>query len=188
MAYPGPQTKITITHDREVAGDLQAQFITQVMSKEMQIAQIQTMLNAFGMGSRMGSIALTIDDGTAVAATGTVTLSGVGAAGDTVVINGVTLTAVASGAVNNQWNVGGSSTISATNLAAAINASTSGLVSGTVSAASVTNVVTLTALALGQPGNAVTLAATGAGAASGARLTGGVASASASSVTYKHGV
>lgn len=182
------QTKITITHDKEVAGDLQQHFITSVMSKEMQIPKLETLLNQIGLGSRNAAIAMTIDDGTAAAATGTVTLSGAGTAGDTVVINGVTLTAVASGAVNNQWNVGASATASAANLAAAIVASTSPLVSGTVTASSLAGVVTLTAAAVGLLGNAVTLAATGAGTASGARLTGGTASGSALSSLYKHGV
>src|SRR4051812_48431343 len=60
-------------------------------------------------------IQLMNDDG--VAATQTITFSGVGQAADTILINGVTFTAVAAGAAGNQWNVGGSATLSAAALA-----------------------------------------------------------------------
>jgi hypothetical protein len=52
---------------------------------------------------------------------GGVTLAGV-VAGDTVIINGVTYTAVASGATGPQFNVGGNDSITASNLVTAFNA------------------------------------------------------------------
>lgn len=193
MAYPGPQTKITITHDRELATDLQSQFITQVMSKEMQIGQLERMINAIGAGARIASIAMTIDDGTAVAASDTLTLTNFNTAADTILINGVTMTCVASGAVNNQWNVAASASLQATEIARAINASTTSLISGQVVASAVGAVVTLTSAFVGVAGNAVTTAkGVDAGSVmtfSAARLAGGVASASsASAPLYKHGV
>jgi hypothetical protein len=186
MAYPGSQTKIVITHDKETAADLQAQYITAVLSKEAQIGKLETLINQLGMGIRMGSIALTIDDGAAASATGTVTFSSL-VANDTITIGGVVFTAKASGAAGQaQFNIGASDTTAAVAFAAAVLAHTSltGLFLTAVPAAGVT---TLTA----QPGNAgnlIGLAISAHGSVSGALMTGGTASASSSSVTYKHGV
>ena len=192
MAFPGPQTKITITHDREVSGDLQHKFITSNFSKQAQIAALENLINDVALGARPAQVTTVIDDGNAVTATGTITFSGPGQAADTVLINGVTFTAVASGATNNQWNVGGTATLSAAALAAAINSSTTLLVSGVVSAANLAGVLTISALLPGQAGNAVTIAKGVDGLAamtvSGARLTGGLAATTSASVTYKFGV
>lgn len=107
-------------------------------------------------------------------ATGTLTLASV-VATNSFVINGVTFTAVASGATGNQFNVGVSDTATAANAAAAVNASASALVSGNagVIATSALGVVTLTAKTAGVTGNAITLAGGTNITASGARLTGG---------------
>jgi hypothetical protein len=59
----------------------------------------------------------------AVAASATITFSGVGAADDTILVNGQTFTAVAASAAGNQWDVGASAAASAANLALAINQS-----------------------------------------------------------------
>lgn len=109
-----------------------------------------------------------------VKATGTLTLTSV-VATNTFAINGVTFTAVASGATGNQFNVGVSDTLTAVNAAAAINASASALVSGNagVVATSALGVVTVTAKVPGVTGNAITLTGGTNIAASGARLTGG---------------
>lgn len=100
---------------------------------------------------------------TAVAASGTVTLSGSsGTVGAT--INGVSVTTA----------FATSDTVTATALAAAINASTNALVQYHVTASSLAGVVTITAAKKGIAGNTITLAASGTGAtASGARLTAG---------------
>jgi len=193
MPYPGCKTTIVIIHDKDTAADLQSKNITSVMSKEMQAAQLERLINGLGMGSRIGSLDLTIDDGTAVAASDTLTLTAVSTAADTILINGVTLTAVASGAVNNQWNVLATATLQAADIVRAINASTSPLVSGQVLATSALGVVTLTSKFLGLAGNAVTTAkGVDAGTVmtfSAARLAGGLASGSSlSAPTYKHGV
>lgn len=114
-----------------------------------------------------------------VKASGTITFTGVGAASDTILINGVTFTAVASGATGNQWNVGGTVTASATNLAAAINASVTALVAGYVTASSAAGVVTITSAFFGTSGNQTTTAeGVDSGSAmtvSGARLISGAA-------------
>ena len=61
---------------------------------------------------------------------------------DTVAINGVIFTAVAGGATGNQFNVGTTTTLTATNLAATLNASTT--INALYMATTSTNVVTLT--------------------------------------------
>lgn len=121
-------------------------------------------------------------------ASGTVTFSAAATANDTVLVNGVTLTAVASGATNNQWNVGTGATGSANGLAAAINASSTALVSGQVTAAAAAGVVTITAVAYGVTGNAITIAEGVDGGSvmtvSGARLTGGAADAGEQTLNF----
>lgn len=112
-------------------------------------------------------------------ASGTITLSSM-VATDTVTINGVVFTAIASGATGNQFNVGGTDTITATNLAATINASTSAKIVNQVLASSATNVVTVTALVSSSIGNLYTLAISAHGSVSGAVLTGGVDGTTAS--------
>lgn len=93
---------------------------------------------------------------------------------NTILINGVTFTCVASGATGNQFNVGGTDTLTAVAAAAAINASVSSLVSGAVTATSALGVVTITAVQSGTAGNYITISSpNGTITASGARLTGG---------------
>lgn len=106
-----------------------------------------------------------------IQATGTLTFASV-IATNTFLINGVTFTAVASGAGANQFNVGVSDTLTAASAVAAINASVSALVM--VTATSALGVITLTASASGTPGNAFTISSpNGTITASGARMTGG---------------
>lgn len=119
----------------------------------------------------------------AVKASGTITLSA-HVATDTVTINGVVFTCVASGATGNQYNQGGSDTISATNLAAAINASVTAKVQGYVVASSSGAVVTVTANRPGVLGNMCTLAISAHGSASGATLAGGTDGAQTSTTSY----
>lgn len=95
---------------------------------------------------------------------------------DVLAINGVDFTCVASGATGNQFNVGGSDTLTAAAAAAAINASASALVSGDagVVATSALGVVTVTAITPGVTGNAITITTPDTTITpSGARLTGG---------------
>jgi phage tail sheath gpL-like len=90
-----------------------------------------------------------------VAASGTLTFTGAPTAAQTCVIAGQTITARASGAVANEFNIGGTPTASATALAAAINASTA--LSGRVTATSALGVVTITCAIPGQIGNGLPL-------------------------------
>ena len=128
---------------------------------------------SIGIGARSFNGAIFAGSG-GVRAFGTITISSTGN-GDTVVINGVTLTAETSGATgNNQFNIGGSDTQAAINLAALINSATApakilGVVQATVSG----KVVTITAVEPGAIGNIFTLVGTGGNTASGAVFTTG---------------
>ncbi len=192
-SYPGSQTKITLTHDKDATADLKMRFITQVLSKEMQISRLELLLNEMGMGAKIGSIDLTIDDGNAVTAVGAVTFSNFNTANDTFLINGVTMTAVASAATPQQWNVGASATAQAANFATAVAAANNALITGHITAVATTSIVNFSAAIAGVAGNAVTIAkGVDAGTvmtATGARLTTGAAATTSNVASqYKHGV
>jgi phage tail sheath gpL-like len=165
---------ILITHD-EGSADISEQIgVSDSSNRMLQIVKLQNWLNGLAGGAKKASLAVGTS---AVQASGTITFSDTGAADDTVLINGVTFTAKASGATGNEWNVGASATLSAAALAAAINASVTALVSGYVTASADSGVVTITAVRPGTLGNCITIAeGVDAGAdmaVSGARLTGG---------------
>jgi hypothetical protein len=110
--------------------------------------------------SNVWMVKRTIIDTSAVAASSVVTLASP-AVGNKVTINSVDFTAVASGATGNQWVVGTSDTVSATNLAAAINASVSVGVANVVTAESKKGRVSIIADTAGTAGNSITLTKTG---------------------------
>lgn len=130
--------------------------------------------------------------GSEVLASGTATFSNACTANDTILINGVTFTAKASGAAANEFNVGANAYASASNFAAAVNASVSSLVSGYVTAAAVSgapnSVTTITSAFYGLSGNQATIAeGVDSGSVisiSGARLTGGTADAGALTLNF----
>lgn len=105
-----------------------------------------------------------------VYATGTATLATV-IATNTLVIGGVTLTCVNSGATSVQFNKGTTDTLTAVNLAAAINALTT--INKVVQASAASNVVTIVSLYPGTIGNLITLSAGGGTITVAAALTGG---------------
>lgn len=181
------QTKIVITHDKEVAVDLKAVLQTQVDRKQLEADLLQKFLQQLSSGVRNGALAVTVDNGDGVAASRTLTGASV-VATNTAVINGVTFTAVASGATGNQFNIGGSDTITMANLAAAINASASAAVAGVVTASSVGTVVTVTCATVGYVGNSIAISATGGITAGGATLTGGLNSTNGTTLAYAFGV
>jgi phage tail sheath gpL-like len=137
-------------------------------------------MKAITSGMRQAKVVLGVN---AAKASGTVTLSS-HVATDTVTINGVAFTCVASGATGNQYNVGASDTDTATALAAAINASATALIDGYVTASSALGVVTITADDPGKQGNLITLAISAHGSVSGARCTGGDDGATTSTNYY----
>lgn len=106
----------------------------------------------------------------AVQASGTITFASF-ADGDTITINGTTLTGKTSPSGSSQFAVGGSNSACATNAAACINANTT-LNTQVVASASAA-VVTITALVPGPFGNLGSLAISAHGSVSGANLSGG---------------
>jgi len=188
---PQIKTLLTIT-DAGKAGagttsavDIAAVYL-KIGSPKDQSIRLQRYVSDLVARGRDGSIAMQIQNGDAVAAAGTLTLALV-VATDTCIINGVTFTCVVSGAAGNQFNVGGTDTISATNLRAAINASVTAGVAGLVTATSATTVVTVTASTTGTAGNGYTLTGNAHITASGARLTAGAAD-TATSNTFSYGI
>lgn len=171
---------INITTGNEALTTIKQIFTKHPTAQRRVIEEMINYLSGAGMGVRKCSIDTQVNGGTSVVASGTITLSGVSTLGDTILINGSTLTAVASGAVGLQWNVKGTAALQATEIARAIVASATPIVSGIVTSTAVGAVVTVAALVKGLAGNAVTLAkGTDAGSVmtvSGAgRLLGGVA-------------
>ncbi|WP_186016205.1 DUF3383 family protein [Burkholderia gladioli] len=119
--------------------------------------------------------------GTGAAASGTVTLTANPAANDTVTINGTAVTFVAAAPSGSQVLIGGSAAATAANLQAFLAASADANLSQ-CSYSTTGAVTTVTAIALGNAGNAITLAkSSSAITLSGATLAGGVA---ASTVSY----
>ena len=93
----------------------------------------------------------------AVQSAASLTLTGAPTATETFVLCGRTFTARASGAVVNEFNIGGDVTTTAANIAAAINASDDPRVTGSVVATSLAGVVTITAKVPGTLGNGLVL-------------------------------
>jgi len=91
----------------------------------------------------------------AVAGSETYTITTNAVAADTVTINGIIFTAIASGATGNQFNVGTDTTITATNLTTTLNANAT--INALYTATSSTNVITLTEKVAGG-GNTPTVA------------------------------
>lgn len=168
------QTVITITHN-ETTNQMKGLLSADTSAKHRFGIQLQSYLNSLISGARNASLDVQIGNGVGVKASGTVTFAGAPVANDTVTVNGVVFTAVASGATGNQFNIGGTVAITATNLAAAINASVTAGVAGVVTAASALGVVTISAFKTGVMGNSLTLAKVASNTTvSGATLTGGV--------------
>jgi hypothetical protein len=118
----------------------------------------------------------TINEGGGIKATGTITLTTNPVANDTVIVNGVTFTFVATASATGQVAIGASATATRNSLLTALQASANPLVNAAVFASSSTNAITVTFKTSGTAGNAYTLAKTGTGVTvSGATLTGGTA-------------
>lgn len=107
-----------------------------------------------------GMFALNYSGDDAAKASATATLVSVTAT-DSITINGAEFAAVEADPTGDQWVLDADDTVSAANLAVAINASTTAKVAGYVSASVDSNVVTITAVQAGVAGNMFTLIDTG---------------------------
>lgn len=120
-------------------------------------------LTAIAGGARQGGKLLTATS--AVAAKGAITLAAFAAA-DTVTVNGVVFTGIASGATGNQFNIGASDTLTAVNLVNVFNVSASAKTKNVAVATSAAAIVTFTAIVPGEVGNLMTLAISAHGSVS----------------------
>lgn len=118
-----------------------------------QVARVAEFLN--GVAIRGGNV-LVETGGVRASIAGTFT--GAPTAADTVTINGVAFTARAASPAANEFVLSSTAATNATNLAAAINASTSGKIKGTVFAVADGAVITIYATDPGQGGNLFTCA------------------------------
>lgn len=140
------------------------------------LQEIMNFMRGLKAGTESASMQVLLGNGTGTPASGTLTISANTA--QSVTINGKLLTGGTDYVIAAQ-----SVTQIAAAIAVVVNASTDSRLSA-LSATSALGVVTLTARAPGAIGNVQSLAATGAAAASGALLTGGV---DAAIVTYSFG-
>lgn len=177
------QTTITILHDKETAQDVIQMLKTYSNTKIKMINQVELVLAGLVSGIRHGTVDLQIPTDTAVYASQTIT-PGTVVATNTVTINGIVFTAVASGPTANQF-LAGSAAVSGIDLARSINTSVSsailGVVRSEVSAAGVVNVI---AQYPGALGNLVTTATSANLTAGGATLVGGTYTAN----LFKYGL
>jgi phage tail sheath gpL-like len=163
---------ITVTID-ETQANMDRDLIAETGHTQLAGLKLKDFFKRVTSGIRPATVRTEND---AVKASGTLTLTSV-IATDAVVINGQTLTAVASGATTDQWNLGASDTEAATNLAAKINAHAA--FTGICTATSSETVVTVSAARPGKIGNAITLVSNDATiVASAARLANGTDGAS----------
>ena len=162
------QSLLTIVHGSENQYDLERELLAENNNRFLAGQRLMAYVRSIMGGAKQAKVTIGVN---ASQATGTITLAS-HVATNTVTVNGVTFTAVASGATGNQYNVGTDS-VTAANLAAAINASVSPLVAGYVTAVANGAVVTISAVTPGLAGNVFTIAVSANGTASGARLTGG---------------
>lgn len=164
---------------------LRRDYCRSLSAKYPTVQSIADLIESILSGNQVGGPSVQVSvQGYEVRASGTFTLDTV-VATDAITINGVTFTAVASGATGNQFNVGADDEETAANLAAAINASVTALVAGYVTASAAGEVVTVTSAFYGTAGNQTTIASADATiVASGARLTGGAADSSAKTYSF----
>lgn len=174
-------TKITTA---KTTATLARDYERSTSSSRADVQAVADLLQSVISGGQYGgpSVVVSVREA-AVRASGTFTLTSV-VATNTCTVNGVTFTAIASGAGANQFNVGASDTETAANLAASINASVTALVAGYVTATSALTVVTVSSADYGIFGNQATITGTTNIVASGGRLTLGAADAGAKTYTF----
>jgi phage tail sheath gpL-like len=183
--------KLAITSKRPVAY-LSSQFET-TTDKHAVAQRIINFLQSLQTGTELAasasappSIAISVQD-SQVQASGTIAFSAQATANDTILINGVTFTCAAS-PTGNQWAPGANAAATASNLATAINASATALVSGYVTASASAGTLTITSAFYGLSGNQCTIAkGVDSGTVmtvSGARLTGGAEDSSAKTLSF----
>lgn len=165
------QTVITITHGTEAIQTIKDKLLRQAAKPKEECIALSGFFNAFASGDRVGKHTVQVNSGDGVQASGTVTLASMVAA-DTITVGKSVLTCVASGATGPQFNVGGTDTITAANIAALINSLPALQTVCTATSSGV--VVTITSKPVGLVGNNIALAISLHGTVSGAFLASGL--------------
>ena len=181
------QTVITITHGKETFQTAKDLLLKPSSKPRQAMVWIARFIDAVSLGNRQAKVAASVNTGDAVAATGTITFSSFAAA-NTFTVGSQTFTCESSGASgNNQFNVGGTDTISAVAAVAKINAHPS--LVNTVVASNAGAVITITSLVPGLIGNYIPLAISAHGSVSAATLTSGADPTTVSATsTFRCGV
>lgn len=164
-------TAATLAKQYELAGN-----------QQQNVEALRHLLSMLNGGDRTGTLAIAVQNN-ATQASGTLTLSST-VATNTCAINGVTFTCESGGASGNQFNVGGSDTLTAANLASAINGSATTGVKGIITATSALGVVTVKATLPGITGNGYALAGGTNISANVSLLAGGAPDSGAVSFTF----
>lgn len=178
------QTKIVLNHNGE-ANHTIVDIMSPTDCGSGVIHKLVNFLRGAMIGARSVSAIISVNDGTAVAASGTVTLSSL-ANNDTITVAGVVFTAKTSGASGAaQFNLGANDTAAASAAAVIMNANTS--LTNVVTASAASGVITITAVNAGQAGNQLGIAISAHGSVSGSgKLTSGAEPVTLSAAaTYK---
>lgn len=164
------QTVITFTHGNEAYQTVVNKLLT-ISGAIKQFQMIRNYCHAVAGGDRICKAVVQVNSGDAVAATGTVTFASF-ANNDTFTVGSETFTCKTSGASgNNQFNIGGTDTLSAAAAIVKVNAHPN--LAQTISATSAGAVITVTAKVPGRIGNYIGLAISAHGSVSAATLTAG---------------
>lgn len=103
---PTVVTTLTITSKPETEQTIKDLIQKPAGNPSVEAVALRNYFEAVSAGQRQCQIDLQVNGGDSVAADGDFEFTGPGAVSDTVLINGVTFTAVASGAGNNEFNIG----------------------------------------------------------------------------------
>lgn len=181
------QTSISITHRSESIQTIKDKLLKPASKPREQAVALHGFMNALAGGDRDGKLVVQVNSGDAVAASGTVTLASF-VATNTLTVGSETFTCEASGATgNNQFNVGGTDTLSAAAAVLVINAHPN--LSQTLSASSSGAVITITSKVPGKIGNYIPLAISAHGSVSASTLASGTdATTYSTQNTYRLGV
>lgn len=181
------KTVIQLTHGNEAQQTIVNKLLKPASKVREELVDLRNFFHAAAGGDRSVSAVVQVNSGDAVAAHGTITFSSFAAA-DTFTIGSETFTCESSGASgNNQFNHGGSDTLSAAAAVAVINAHPN--LSQTVSAANTAGVITVTCKVPGKIGNYINIAISAHGSVSAAVLASGAdATTYSAQNTYHSGV
>jgi phage tail sheath gpL-like len=165
------QTVIQVKHNKEVIQTIKDKLLKQSSNPRHAIQAVRDFFHSMLGGNRDAQVQIQVNSGDAVAAHGTITFSSFTGL-DTFTIGSETFTCENSGASgNNQFNKGGTDTLSAAAAVAKINAHPNLL--QTVVASNVGAVITVTCTVPGRIGNYIGLAISAHGSVSASTLASG---------------